>query len=240
MKRLSLTVPKPCSETWSNFAPTLNGGFCASCSKTVIDFTKMSDNEILDFFYNRAAHSCGRFRPDQLKTYSHRPPIHIHPGLKLVKAGFISMLLLLVGKPASAQTPSIKTKSETVHYQKYEASEKTPEKRRHIVKGVVIAEDNLPVPGVNVWLKGSTTGITTDAEGKFEFPQELKEGDILVFSFIGYDTQEYRIGNDAKEVVEIEMKFEYVTLMGEVVVGGAYMESTSGVSRWWRKLKGLF
>src|SRR5215217_1712729 len=103
MKHLSLTLPKPCSETWSNFTPTSTGGFCASCSKTVIDFTKMSDDQIRGFFTSKPAHTCGRFRPDQLKIYPHQAPPNIRPGLTLVKAGLLSLLLAFLSKQASAQ-----------------------------------------------------------------------------------------------------------------------------------------
>src|SRR5688572_3652278 len=102
-KNLTISIPKPCSEKWTDFAPAPNGGFCGSCSKLVIDFTKMNDDEILHFFSNNAGHACGRFRQDQLKSYRMIAPPKINPGLGLARAGFLSLLLLLVNKQNFAQ-----------------------------------------------------------------------------------------------------------------------------------------
>ncbi len=45
-----------------------------------------------------------------------------------------------------------------------------------------------PIPGVNVLVKGTTTGAVTDFDGKFQI--NAKNGDALVFSFIGYKSKE--------------------------------------------------
>ena len=53
---------------------------------------------------------------------------------------------------------------------------------------VTEASSSLPIPGVNVIIKGTTTGTTTDFDGKYSI--NLNNGDILIFSYIGYATQE--------------------------------------------------
>src|SRR5690606_5620792 len=85
MNQIALNIPTPCSEQWGNFTKTPQGGFCSSCQKTVIDFTTMTDDEILAFFKTKPAHTCGRFRPNQLKLYSMpaTTATGIRPGLKL-------------------------------------------------------------------------------------------------------------------------------------------------------------
>lgn len=103
----SLSIPNLCAEKWHNFTHTTNGRFCSSCSKVVIDFTKMSDDEILNYFTDKPDSNCGRFRADQLKVYSHIPPVDVKPSLTLLKAGFISLALMLMNKQTSAQTTSI-------------------------------------------------------------------------------------------------------------------------------------
>ncbi|MCB0847413.1 MAG: hypothetical protein KDE26_29385, partial [Bacteroidetes bacterium] len=60
-RKINLTITKPCSEQFENFQPTHAGGFCQSCQKEVIDFTQMSDREILLYFENRSQKTCGRF-----------------------------------------------------------------------------------------------------------------------------------------------------------------------------------
>ena len=57
------------------------------------------------------------------------------------------------------------------------------------VKGMVTDSDNnQPIAGVNVLIKGSSTGAATDFDGSFSI--NVDKGDILVFSYIGYSTLE--------------------------------------------------
>jgi TonB-dependent starch-binding outer membrane protein SusC len=88
------------------------------------------------------------------------------------------------------------------------------------VTGKVIDTSNQqPMAGVNVLLKGTTNGTTTDSEGKFTV--QAKEGDVLVFSFIGYVSQEVRVDNQT--VMEISL-VEDIKSLGEVVVNAGYYE----------------
>ncbi|QYA25381.1 SusC/RagA family TonB-linked outer membrane protein [Gramella sp. MT6] len=61
------------------------------------------------------------------------------------------------------------------------------------ISGTVTGEDGLPLPGVNVIIKDSYTGTQTDFDGKYSI--NANEGDILVFSFVGKETQEVPVGN---------------------------------------------
>src|SRR6187431_1091417 len=104
MKRtLNLSIPTPCTEKWENFEPRPAGGFCMSCSKTVVDLTRMNDDQIIDFFKNKPAHICGRLRAGQLRAYTLADPVKIDAGFTLFRAGVLSLFLLLSGKVASAQ-----------------------------------------------------------------------------------------------------------------------------------------
>jgi TonB-linked SusC/RagA family outer membrane protein len=63
-----------------------------------------------------------------------------------------------------------------------------------VISGKIIsAEDNSPLPGVNVLAKGTSTGVVSDGEGKYKL--SVPEGATkLVFSFVGFLTQEVEIG----------------------------------------------
>ncbi len=60
------------------------------------------------------------------------------------------------------------------------------------VKGVVVADDGLPMPGVTVVVKGTGRGTITDIDGKYNLQVSL--GFILEFSFIGYEDCEAVVG----------------------------------------------
>jgi len=81
------------------------------------------------------------------------------------------------------------------------------------VTGNVTDEDGLPLPGVNIIIKGTTTGVQTDFDGNYLIEASL--GDVLVFSFIGLETAEYNVG--ATNTVNVTMKADAAQL-DEVVV----------------------
>lgn len=85
------------------------------------------------------------------------------------------------------------------------------------VSGKVTAqEDGSALPGVNVVVKGTTTGTVTDGEGNFRI--SVPSGDtFLVFSFIGLLTQEVPVG--VRAVVDVVMSSD-ITQLNEVVVVG--------------------
>ncbi|GHN00474.1 SusC/RagA family TonB-linked outer membrane protein [Cytophagales bacterium WSM2-2] len=84
-----------------------------------------------------------------------------------------------------------------------------------VVSGKVVSkEDNTPLPGVNVVIKGTTSGTVTDAEGKYTLSVPAGGG-ALLFSFIGLKTEDIEIGD--RSVVDIALGLD-VTQLSEVVV----------------------
>ncbi|GAB2945949.1 hypothetical protein GCM10027048_08810 [Hymenobacter coalescens] len=70
----SLSVPQPCPANWEQMTPVAGGRYCGSCEKMVVDFTGMSDPELLGWFARPTNRICGRFRPGQLGR-----PLSVHP-----------------------------------------------------------------------------------------------------------------------------------------------------------------
>jgi iron complex outermembrane receptor protein len=84
------------------------------------------------------------------------------------------------------------------------------------VTGKVTDEaDGQPLAGVTVLVKGTMTGTTTDMDGKYKI--QVKPGDFLVFSFIGYETQE--IGVQPNTVVNVSMAMKAEFLEELVIIG---------------------
>ena len=84
------------------------------------------------------------------------------------------------------------------------------------VKGKVIGTDGYAVVGANVYEKGTTNGVITDVEGEFSI--KVSSGNsILVFSYLGFLTQEIVVGN--KTELNITMKEDSKQLDEVVVVG---------------------
>ena len=60
-------IPTPCPEDWEKIKIGLTSRFCESCTKVVMDFTKMSRQEILEYLLeNQGQPTCGRILPSQL------------------------------------------------------------------------------------------------------------------------------------------------------------------------------
>ncbi len=84
-----------------------------------------------------------------------------------------------------------------------------------VVSGTVTDGSSALMPGVNVVLKGTTTGTTTDSNGAYKL--EVPDNAVLVFSFIGYASQEVVVGSQT--ILNITMGEDLTTLSEIIVVG---------------------
>jgi len=211
-KTFTLSIPKPCHEKWEEFNPTTLGGFCSSCQKEVVDFTTWDEDRIKSYFKNRSQTSCGRFYPEQLKNYTldEAPKFNF---LRWTYIPLISLVMLLFSRNAQAQKMgktrierTIKTGEavpvigDTVHVK--------------VIKGIVRSkQDNSHIPGVNVLLKGTSIGTSTDVEGRFSLSiVDSKSDDVLIFSFVGFRTVEHPVEN--LNSLSVSMSTEPVVLGG--------------------------
>lgn len=102
-------------------------------------------------------------------------------------------------------------------YLEKEVPEVTINKLEKQISGTVVSsEDNLPLPGVSILLKGTGKGTVTDIDGNFtlEVPDE---GAVLTFSSIGFVTQEIAVGSQTTLNVTLQVDMQQ---LGEVVVVG--------------------
>ena len=232
-KNLSLKIPKPCSEKWSKFEQTAGGGYCNSCSKVVVDFTNMSDEQIVSYFKSKSTHTCGRFLPTQLKEYR----IEKTSTVLLPRPSWFKVAALSLGFIFSTNEGSANVHSSIIEIN----PTKNNSDQRHLPKTitgrVTSSEDGSALPGVNVWVKGTDRGAVTDKDGYFEI-QQLKVGDVLVFSFIGFMSQEVEIGAKTPEVYILKMEMD-LDMLGEVAVEGIYSSGNTKPGLWAR-IKNIF
>eukprot|EP01029_Cantina_marsupialis_P032156 TRINITY_DN957_c1_g1_i1.p2 TRINITY_DN957_c1_g1~~TRINITY_DN957_c1_g1_i1.p2 ORF type:complete len:1057 (-),score=127.56 TRINITY_DN957_c1_g1_i1:2279-5449(-) len=83
------------------------------------------------------------------------------------------------------------------------------------VSGVVVDDQGLSLPGVSVLEKGTTNGVSTDMDGKFQIQVDAKS--TLVFSFIGFQAQLIKVGQQTK--LKVVMSTDVQQLEQVVVVG---------------------
>ena len=82
------------------------------------------------------------------------------------------------------------------------------------VTGKVTDEAGEPLVGAYVLVKGTTTGTSTDLDGNYSLPN-VRQGAVLVFSSIGYATQEVSVG--ARGVINVTLKND-TNFLDDVVV----------------------
>lgn len=107
----------------------------------------------------------------------------------------------------------------TVVFRKDTVATGLPQARQYEVTGKVIDSSGEPLPGVTVMLKGTKLGVTTDTDGQFKMTLPQVENAVLIFSFIGMETQEVAV--DGKKELKIVME-EAVETIQEVVVTGIF------------------
>lgn len=226
---IRISVQKPCLEKFENFSQTSAGGFCGSCQVDVIDFTAMTSEELIKHFSKTSGKTCGRFKKSQLKM--HVPTMKSQTSTRLVSRGIavLSFSLLSLCAVSNLQAQEVASIEKPTLTEASMVMGKTivmgdVSIQDYSVKGTVLDEENTPLAGVNVVLKGTIEGVVTDFDGKFEFPRKLEIDDTLLFSYIGYETKEYKVSSNESDNININIKFDAsdIFLMGAVEVAGVY------------------
>lgn len=200
---VTIEVAQPCHEQWSQMVPAAESGrHCAACQTVVVDFTRMTDAEIMAFLSQRPNVACGRFASTQLN----RPLRGVAPPAPrwrtwLAATAAVLGLREIAAEQSHSQQPAtakhnLPTRNERKATTPPQHNQAPPDTARHIVRGRVIDRSSGDgLPGVTVLLKNTTTGISTGPDGSFEltFPESVSPSQLLMFSYIGYVTEERRL-----------------------------------------------
>ncbi len=236
-QKFNLTISKPCTEKFNQFNKTEKGGFCNSCNKEVIDFRKMTDKQLSNYFKNKMGNTCGYFDNSQLHRDFHISEFKQPKTFKFLRVAAITFLSLTSLHNIQAQEQNPKTEIVESSEKKNKAVNST--NQDNLLTGTIV-EASGPLPGANIVLKGTTIGTSTNFYGEFIFPKQLNEGDVLVVSYLGYSTQEIKIGKvqtQLEAVLNIVMQEDLSCfLMGEVDVNEVYQSKRT----LWQKIKGIF
>lgn len=148
---------------------------------------------------------------------------------RITVTGFCYLFLALISNVQAQEVANLSTamKPESIAIQKTARSKVII--NTYTVSGVVLDQDNIPLGGVNVVLKGTTEGVVTDLDGKFEFPKALEVNDVLIFSYIGYKPKEFKVQESEATTIAITIRFQAsdISLMGAVEVEGVYSSKRS-------------
>jgi len=214
MKHIShISVPQPCSQNWDSMLPDNEGKFCSNCQKNVIDFSGLSNTEILHML-SSSIKVCGRFNPTQLMVLNHAiaPKTYGFIWQKIGLAAAIITAIPFVNaqarvKPITEQNPAYHGKQKTFT--------DTSLVYKKIAGKVTDGKDNLI--GAVISVKGTQIHTMVGADGNFILNVPTSTDVTLVVTFIGYKQKEVKIDANQNTPCIIEMK-EQMALLGEVVV----------------------
>ena len=196
---MHLSIPKLCSENWQTMTLADKGRFCAACQKCVVDFTTMTDTEIVRYLNQNKGNSCGRFTPEQLNRELETPNHWAMPLSKWVLASTFS-LGFMSPKQGLTAVPMVQTEKRLVPSHKeilLQDIENEGLTDSLIIHGSVIdSTDAESIVGASVLIKGTAIGVLTDINGIFvlNIPIEYQNKNIdLTISYIGYAIKELTV-----------------------------------------------
>ena len=234
---VSIQVPEPCSQLWDEMTPEAGGRHCVACAKTVTDFTRMSDVQILEALRNSAG-GCGRFRTDQLN----RQLIALPAEKRVCFSGFYklaaSLLLVFSAGKAKAQQPI------EIHTQ--DKKQQQQDRTVTVISGFVRDEMGESINHAIIKIEDVHSrviaGIQTGLDGEFKLSLSdslFNEGALKgIVSLVGYSDSYFTLTQESSvQLLDIVLK---IPKAGSTMISGEYIEITVGdfakkpSKKWWQ------
>ncbi len=244
MKRsLHISIPEPCHENWDKMNPVEQGRFCLSCQKSVVDFSQMTDKEVLNYFFQHDQKLCGRFADDQLNRViadpKERKSTKWYYALNMFIVGFLFNAkansqdkTILKGDTIVNAAPALLPEDSKELVARVGGISAVSVTRGKIVSGIITDTAGEPIPFATISVLGTKTGTSADANGNFFLKISNREKVTLKVSAVGMESVERTVGRN-EDFVSICLRQSEVKLLGDVVVGGVSFtrrRKTTGLS----------
>ncbi|WP_046243614.1 carboxypeptidase-like regulatory domain-containing protein [Hymenobacter terrenus] len=153
-----ISIPQPCAQPWAAMTPTTDGRHCAACATEVVDFTRMSDAEILAYLARQGGRSvCALANPTQLAPA---------PTTRWRRWALAGLALLGWHPMTSCAT---KPPQELPTQATAASDPAAAQSQQIIIRGQVLdGANSTPVVGVNIFINDTQFGTTTNEKGQFE------------------------------------------------------------------------
>lgn len=224
-RRVNIQIPKPCTQDWNQMQGNEQFRYCFHCTKTVVDFSTKSEQEILKLLSNTSENVCGRFSKEQLEKINKKEN-STHPMQNWLTAIGTACLLSFPFVSFSKETkpPLVQTSlKSSFNFQKQTSKElfdKENDTIQNYISGVVL-DDKIPLPNAKVSLKGTDIVIYTDFDGKFELAipnEKIVKEIILTIEYVSYETYEWKINPKKLPIKEHRIILISPMLLGEIVI----------------------
>lgn len=207
MKKYTISIPEPCTVPVNEMTPVEGGRFCSNCQQRVVDFTGMTDQQMINYF-ERYGMGCGRFHSSQLNR---EIPVRASRNTWVPAALLAGMLTIITPETGKAQQKQI--------------------------TGIVKDSTNgKPLPGIFVKLKGSKLSTFSKKDGLFSLtiPENETEKPLrLIVICIGYISKEILLKKENMESqVQVQM-VPYSDREAEIIAGVVMVKKQN----WWQQMK---
>ncbi|MCP9761709.1 hypothetical protein EGI31_01995 [Lacihabitans soyangensis] len=227
-----LNITSPCSEKWSEMNQMDGGKYCLNCSKKVIDFTNLTDKEIVELILKSDSKICGHLKKNQTGR-----ALQIQS-----KSSWVGKFInLITGLTIFSTTDNVYAKKEkfeqiqtvaAVKEDKTNITASITEKDSSILslKGKVIdGMDKSPLQGAVIKLNNIKFETLSDLNGLFEFqiPDfQIKEKIVLEVFYVGFDVITITIPKADFHLAKNLILELTPSLSGEIIVSK---------SKWWKR-----
>ena len=224
MQKLQLSIPEPCHENWQQMTPTEQGRFCNACAKEVVDFSMMTDTELLNYFTTITHEKvCGRALPTQLDRTISWPK---EPKKRLFWYwNYIVMFFMFFSKSNVAKAQGdVKLVTELNPVKPADINRASGYLtgdtiiNRRVITGKVVDTDGNPVSFATIKIKGYSTGFSADANGAYSIKVRLN--DVLVISGAGFNTAEIPVGTQSRINTVLDKAAASGEILVTVIAGG--------------------
>lgn len=208
-KKKYIELPNPCHENWWEMEKVTLGRYCNVCEKKVVDFTRMSDQQVIEILEASNFKTCGKFTKHQLNNGFEKKKENFLPFR--IKAAASAVFLLFSTKSFALNTPKtekVEINSKFISQQVYsfrkQFNQVQTDTNKLYLKGVVL--DSITgdkFPGAKLFVKGSETIRTiSDLDGKFilEIPNSFKaDSFVLVVHAVSFRMTDFEISLSLKD-----------------------------------------
>jgi len=247
-------LPK-CDQNWATMPKIEGGRLCEQCDTKMIDFSGMTNLEIIKIHAETEGRVCGHYLPSQLSSpFQEKKEIDQPSFLANALLGLTTMATTLFVNPSTSggQIPVEKVEQNQEHQVSQRDSGHIGQVQQHVVlKGQVIDDNATPLPFASVYVKETDWGVSADEFGLFTLILNKddvckKDSFTLVYFYLGFKPVERDIDCTTIDRRDIWLGKQGLEANVEVVVSGRHSESEIVYTRfyavpmmqkkkWWQK-----
>jgi hypothetical protein len=228
MTTYTIHIDQPCSEHWDDMQSTATGKFCHSCSRTLVDFTNMSDHQLIMFLNTSKGKICGRLNEGQIdRALIENPEQKSRPAFYRFLAAILLLYNHSLSFKANAQLKAgEQLRQEIVSMDTITTQQKQDDSIHH--KNVIFKSSirdlasKQGIAGASIKLIGTDLVWKTDSSGNFHIvvPAEYQNGEsIFEVSCEGYNSIKIPIQLDPHKLTPHDyMQAIKSTVLGKIGV----------------------